>query len=99
MGANFATYNAGPLSQTRDQLNDWYKEACRAAAWSCGNEYSGEINMTSGLGVDSRAFPSVSAAEDYLDETCQKWGNAIAVRVVPEDGSPGHWRVGAICAS
>ena len=42
--------------------------------------YNGTLTTTSGLRIEEKTFDSRQAAEDYVSENTQKWGEALAVK-------------------
>ena len=80
MGATFLEETLdGKL--TADQVRKQFDQMSSDAAHRSGNEYSGDWNMCSGISVrPEKVFPSYKEAVEWLDQNCQKWENAIAVR-------------------
>lgn len=95
MGANFETMSL-PGNLSREEVEKRFAEAQDQDRYENGHEYSGGFGMASGLTFEYRTFSSDDAAYDFLDETCRKWENAIAVKY-ERNGIP-HWMIGAVCA-
>jgi hypothetical protein len=79
MGASFVSRTV-PGTLTKNQLEEKFREIQADAAHEDGNSYSGQLNMCRGLKVVNKTFDSVRLAEEWLDENCQKWECAQAVK-------------------
>jgi hypothetical protein len=44
------------------------------------NAYNGTFSTLHGIHIETRVFETQREAEDYLDNVCEKWGNAVAVK-------------------
>ena len=44
------------------------------------NAYNGTFSTLHGITVGNRVFETQREAADYLDNVCEKWGNAVAVK-------------------
>ena len=80
MGACFDELDLdGTLSEREVKSRfEAYQNEC---AHESGNSYSGRLNMCNGIKFAThKVFESQSEAYEYLNETCQKWENAIAVQ-------------------
>ncbi|MDX5370347.1 MAG: hypothetical protein LPL29_13325 [Alphaproteobacteria bacterium] len=68
-----------------------------------GHMYSGGLGMAHGLTFrdDVAPFKTMDEAYEWVETEAEKWGPALAVRVVEDDagGSKSAWFIGAICAS
>lgn len=96
MGANFETMTlAGSLN--REEVSKAFAAAQDQDRYENGHEYSGGFGMATGLTFEDRTFPSNDAAYEFLEETCRKWEDAIAVQF--KDGDVSRWMIGAVCAS
>jgi hypothetical protein len=97
MGANFCTMLLpGTLSQT--QVRAKFKEAQEQDRHENGHSYSGGFGMASGLRIYDRVFSTLDEAANHLEDTCQKWEEARAVRVMTSDGQTFYY-IGAWCSS
>ncbi len=84
-------------NKTKKDVKAAFEAYQREAAYEDGHSYSGRLNMCPGLEFhDSKIFPDYNSAENYLQEKCQKWENAIAVRY--KDGDNVHWLIGGSCS-
>jgi hypothetical protein len=99
MGASFITIELdGNL--TEKEVREAFKHQQEEDAWSCGHEYSGQLNMCSGLTFHrNRTFETISDAVEWLDEHVQKWENAECVRVSSPKEPKTWWVIGGLCAS
>ena len=85
-----------PMNTT--QLNEWFDEVVEDARYDHGHAgYTGTWAEAQGLSVRSEIFDSVEAASNWLESHAEKWGPALAVRVVA--GPLKAWAVGAWCSS
>lgn len=64
-----------------------------------GHSYSGTIGMANGIVFKDKTFPTEYSAIEYIEDTAEKWGPAVAVRVTDPDEDFDGWVIGAICAS
>lgn len=98
MGANFQTMTVS-ADLTRAEVKDVFRQAQDDDRYENGHSYSGGFGMATGLTfIDKFEFADESRAYEYLDEHCQKWQDALAVKFVREDGKA-KWLIGAVCAS
>jgi hypothetical protein len=81
------TFKAIEAQFKNDQTEDRYEN---------GHSYSGGIGMADGLELRPNTFQTQNEAWDWLQDNCQKWKAALAVRV---EGNAPRWCVGAWCAS
>jgi|DEB0MinimDraft_3_1074331.scaffolds.fasta_scaffold10145_5 hypothetical protein len=95
MGAVFASMVS--KAKTVDKLKDAFEEAQEQDRYENGHLYSGGIGMARGLVITDEMFPSLTEAEDWLENNTLKWECAKAVKV--KDGDSLYWVVGAICCS
>lgn len=66
---------------TMSQVEAKFKAYQNECSHESGNSYSGRLNMCHGLKFAThKIFESQNAAYEYLNETCQKWDDAIAVQ-------------------
>lgn len=104
MGANFVTCRLvdGGSTPTRSQPADLAAQFHRIQEEACyegGHDtYAGHIGIAPGLQINHRTFEGATEAYAWLEEHCEKWEPACAVKVV-EDGKPAFWLVGAWVAS
>jgi hypothetical protein len=75
-------------------------EAIANAQWESGHGgYTGTLAEANGVNiVKDKVFTSINDAWEYLEDTAQKWGPALGVRVEQEDGNVGYV-FGALCSS
>lgn len=97
MGANFNTLSV-PGDYSDAQIREAFREAQDQDRYENGHCYSGGFGMATGLRVENRMFESYADAVGYLEEACQKWGDAIAVKHRVFEGDP-YYLIGAWCAS
>lgn len=64
------------MSEVKKRFED-HQSAC---AEESGNSYSGRLNMCDGLIFADKEFDSSTEADAYLQKTCQKWEEAVAVK-------------------
>ena len=96
MGASFNTMTlAGNL--TRKEVQAQFADAQDCDRYENGHSYSGGFGQARGLKFASRTFDTEPAASAWLDENCQKFGDAIAVTFKGENGGA-QWMIGALCA-
>jgi len=87
MGANFDYHTCGKM--TPDEVKAEFRKVKEQREWDHGHGgYSGTFAETPGVMVTAEVFPSPEAAYEYLSggDTCPKWGNAVAVRIVIPEG-------------
>lgn len=97
MGANFQTMTlAGTL--TRNQVEEAFALAQDQDRYENGHSYSGGFGMATGISFPPVTFRDVRSADDWLDENCVKWEDALCVTYTTADGVT-HWRIGALCSS
>ena len=86
MGAAYVSYSVGDL--TDQQLKEDFRNKQERAGHDHGHGgYSGTIYEAQGLVIRrDKVFPTTLAADDWLNENAEKWGPAIAVRIVPAPG-------------
>ena len=97
MGANFVTLQFNG-NRTPAQLEGEVWDRIHRSRSEDGNDYSGEIGMATGLIVETEHFFNEDDAYAWLDEHCEKWEEARAVKYKRADGEP-MWLVGAHCSS
>ncbi len=80
MGAEFDELDLdGNL--TTSQVGAKFKAYQNECSHESGNSYSGRLNMCHGLKFAThKVFESRNEAYEYLNDTCQKWDDAIAVQ-------------------
>jgi len=89
MGAEFDYHTCGKM--TPDEVKAEFRKVKEQREWDHGHGgYSGTFAETPGVTVTTKEFPSPDAAYEYLDgEACEKWENAVAVRIkIPEGVEP-----------
>ena len=96
MGAEFCTmFSKSPDKiKVREEFADRVQED--AAEHGHRQGYCGSFGQAGGRGLVFRdeAFEEKADAWDWLDENCEKWGPALAVRVRNEG-----WAIGFLAAS
>jgi hypothetical protein len=95
MGAQFNFMTAALIPEA--ELREKFIAAQAKAGYEHGHGYSGSWAEASGLSVLDEFFESRDEAEDWLDEHCQKWQDALAVQYSASDGP--RWAIGALCSS
>jgi len=70
-------------------------DACRYESGHGG--YTGTFAESHGVKIVSRNFETIREASEYLNETAEKWGPALAVKAKHNDRPV--WVIGAICSS
>lgn len=96
MGANYQSMNV--TTTDKKAVESTFLDAQETDRYENGHSYSGGFGMATGLTFKApEKFTSDDAADDWLQENAEKWGDALAVWV-SEDGNP-HYRIGAVCAS
>ncbi len=65
-----------------------------------GHSYSGGFGMAAGLNfkLELEEFDTVNDAYDWLEEHCEKWGAAIAVKAKADTPKKSRWVIGAWCS-
>lgn len=96
MGANFETMTLSDMD--RAGVESRFAAAQDQDRYENGHSYSGGFGMATGLSFTDEVFTNSDAASEWLDESCQKWGPAIAVMFSNGDDGK-RWMIGAICAS
>jgi hypothetical protein len=96
MGASFLTTKL-PGSLSRKEVEQKFAFIQDQDRYENGHSYSGGFGMALGLEFHAHAFDNDSAAEEWLDSHCQKWGAALCVSIKGEGGD--WWMIGAVCAS
>ena len=97
MGAAYVT----GFCPEQDKSTVWqlFQEEQEQDRYENGHCYSGGIGMAEGIRfLDDKKFGSVEEAEDWVVDQAQKWGPALAVRVIHPDQSKCGWYYGAWCA-
>lgn len=99
MGACFNTFRVSILqAPTSSKLKDVYLREKEAAQYEEGHGgYTGTIAESQGFKVVNKTFDTESAAENYLDEKCEKWGPTLAVKVKNETEE--FWLLGGCYSS
>lgn len=95
MGAEYVSYKVKAKSVA--ELNEKFNELQENAAYEHGHSYSGDINMANGLKIDKKIFKDYITADNYIADTAEKWGHAIAVEVTTEKET--YYLIGAWCSS
>lgn len=92
MGASFVTTSC---TGSKSDVNKHYQKEKDQDCYENGHSYSGGLCMTPALSIETGyVAPNKSEAEMWLDAHCEKWENAIAVRIKGTD----QWVIGAVCA-
>lgn len=96
MGAEFCTMIV--KGENEKDAKSKFKDAQDTDRYENGHSYSGGLGMADGLEFHSKSFSSEDDAEEYLSETCEKWGPAIAVKFQDSKGEI-NFLIGAMCSS
>ena len=84
---------------TKAQVTSAFESEQDQDRYENGHSYSGGFGMATGLIFETGgAYPNHDAAYEYLDQNCQKWGEARAVRYKNDKGVE-CWMIGANCSS
>lgn len=97
MGATYVDgfYN----SEDKNSVHANFQEEQEIDRYENGHCYSGGIGMAEGIRfLDDKQFGSVQEAEEWLIDEAQKWGPALAVRIINPDPEKCGWYYGAWCA-
>jgi viroplasmin and RNaseH domain-containing protein len=79
MGANWDTYSPGVCS--KEELKKKFALHQSQECYENGNDgYAGHIGIVPGLQVYDKEFDSYEDAEEWLEESCEKWECAKAVK-------------------
>jgi hypothetical protein len=62
-----------------------------------GHSYSGGFGMATGLDIQFKTFNSADEASEYLQNTAEKWCDALAVQFKSKDGTT-KTMIGAWCS-
>lgn len=92
MGANFVTTSC---IGTKEDVQKHYEEARERDLYENGHSYSGGLGMTPGLSFDTYEAPNADEATLWLDKHCNKWDNAVAIRIKGTN----QWVIGGVCSS
>ena len=85
--------------QDKSTVQQLFQEEQEQDRYENGHCYSGGIGMAEGISfLDDKKFGSVEEAEEWVVDQAQKWGPALAVRVINPDQSKCGWYYGAWCA-
>lgn len=95
MGAEYVSYKVKAKSVA--ELNEKFDLLQKKAQHNYGYSYSGNINMATGLKIDKKIFKEHYSADNYIADTAEKWGPAIAVEVTTEKET--YYLIGAWCSS
>lgn len=91
MGACFETVTIKAKNEI--ELRDKFAQMQRDLCYQYGHDtYAGHMGIVEGLEVRHKTFTTRREAVEWLDNNCEKWREAIAVKV-----GPGEWLVGAVC--
>lgn len=97
MGANYCSL-AFKGDLTKEEVREQFDSAVNESRYESGHCYSGEIGMATGLKFTGREFPTLEEAENYVEDTAEKWEEALCVRYTDKDGVA-WWYIGAWCSS
>lgn len=97
MGACFNSVKVN--NPDRKEVQERFREIQETDLLENGHSYSGTIGMANGIVFKDKTFPTEYSAEEYVDKTAEKWGPALAVRLVDPDENFDGWFIGAICSS
>lgn len=100
MGASFQTMIL-PASLSDEEIKSKFRDVQDQDRYENGHSYSGGFGMAKGLRLEPRTFDNPDDAWKYLEDHCQKWDEAKAVRARQPDSvtNPIIWCIGAWCAS
>lgn len=84
--------------ENRKEARERFKSEQESDLYENGHSYSGGMGMATGLEFTDKHFSSYQEADDYLSETCEKWGDALAVTYQDEKGNI-NFLIGALCSS
>ena len=92
-----AAYTQAVLpDQSHDELIATWEAIVEQCLYDYGHScYSGSFAEKDGLQILSKAFLSTDEAEEYIIEHNDKWGPAMAARVVVKEGY--GWYIGGWC--
>jgi hypothetical protein len=93
MGASFCLMKV-EATKTQQQVREAFQEAQERDRYENGHSYSGGFGMAAGLAFNRARFERADDADEWLQENCEKWAEAIAVRL-----NDGTWIIGAWCSS
>jgi hypothetical protein len=96
MGAEFDSFTI--KAKTTSEVRRRFEVEQEQATYDDGHSYSGRINMATDIKFEDRVFNSRIEAEEYVSNTAEKWGPAIAVQYKDNNGNL-TWFVGAWCSS
>jgi hypothetical protein len=95
MGAEFCTMTV--KGENRKQAKSQFEAEQESDRYENGHSYSGGLGMADGLEFHEKKFSNKVEAEQYLIETCEKWGPAIAVTYQNPKGEI-NFLIGALCS-
>ena len=95
-----AVYVEGFYNQEdKNAVRENFQEAQEHDRYENGHCYSGGIGMAEGIHfLNDKKFDNIQEAEDWVIDEAQKWGPALAVRIINPDANKNGWYFGAWCA-
>lgn len=94
MGSNFQTETMEHT--TPEVLKDRWAKYMDELTYMYGHDcYNGTFSTCRGLQITDITFNSDNEAEEWLCDNTEKWGEAVAVKVLSPHK---HWLVGGWCA-
>lgn len=98
MGAQFNTMSV-PARFSEAEVRKQFEEAQDQDRYDNGHSYSGGFGMATGLKfIGGPVYGNVDDADKYLQDACQKWEEALAIKHQNIDGTVSYI-IGALCAS
>ncbi len=89
MGADFILYTIN--KNTKNGVKTWYAKKLKEVRQYYGEQsYTGSLCETPGVTIIDKFFPDRVAAEQYLQDNCVKWENALVVSYRRADGVPAY---------
>lgn len=91
MGACFQT---ATLSGSKEKVKVEFAQIQKQDLYENGHSYSGGFGMAQGLKFEYKEFDNGFEACEWLQENCQKWEHAKAVKIRNTE----TWLIGAWCS-
>jgi hypothetical protein len=84
----------------RDDVKVFGEEVMEQARYDHGHGgYSGTFAECHGVTITGKEFASLTDAQEYLEENCEKWENILAVKLIDPAHPEAKWMIGAWCSS
>jgi hypothetical protein len=78
MGAEYCTFY--PRGETPEEIRkEFYAKQEELCEEQGRDAYAGHLGICPGLDIEDKVFNSEQEAEEYLEDNCIKWENALAV--------------------